>query len=173
MLEFDILTIFPNIFDSYFSESIIKRAQKRKLVKIKIHNLRDYTTDKHRTVDDAPYGGGAGMVMKVEPIYKALHALKSKIQNPKSKVILLSPKGRQFNQRLAERFSNLDRIILICGRYEGVDERVSKFVDKKISIGPYVLTGGELPVMIIVDVITRLIPGVIKKESLEEETFSF
>jgi len=177
MLEFDIITIFPEVFKEYFSISIIKRAQKKKLIKIKFHNLRDFTTDRHKTVDDKPYGGGPGMILKADIIYKAVAALrksqinpKSKIQN--SKVVLLTPVGKQFNQKIARRYSKLDHLILICGHYEGVDARVEKFVDEKVSVGPYVLTGGELGAMIIVDAVTRLVPGVIKKESLKEETFS-
>ncbi len=166
-MRFDIVTIFPNIFDSYFKESIIKRAQTRGLVKINIHNLRDYTTDRHRTVDDRPYGGGFGMVLMVEPIFRAVKKIKKK----KSKVILLSAKGRKFNQSMARRLAKLDQIIIISGRYEGVDERVAKYIaDEEISIGDYILTGGELPTMVIVDAITRLIPGVITKGSLEEES---
>ena len=173
-MRFDVITIFPQIFDSYFSESILKRAQKKGLIKIKIHNLRDFTKDKHKTVDDKSYGGGPGMILKVEPIYKAVKYIKrdKRQSSKKQKVVLLTPKGKQFNQRMARRFSKFDRIILICGRYEGVDERMTKFVDAQISVGPYVLTGGEIPAMIIVDAVTRLIPGVIKKESLEEESFS-
>ena len=177
-MQFDIITIFPKIFESYFSESIIKRAQEKKIVKINIHNLRDYTTDRHKTVDDTPYGGGAGMVLKVEPIYFAMQKVKSqkskvKNTNKKQKIILLSAKGKKFNQKMARKFSKLDQIVLICGRYEGVDERVAKYIaDEEISIGDYVLTGGELPAMIIVDVVTRLIPGVIAEDSLKEESFS-
>ncbi|MFH1233713.1 MAG: tRNA (guanosine(37)-N1)-methyltransferase TrmD [Patescibacteria group bacterium] len=156
-MTFHIITIFPNIFDSYFNESILKRAQKNNLIKIKIHNLRDWTNDKHKTVDDAPYGGGAGMVMKVEPLYKSIKSIKS----IKSKVILLSAKGKTWDQRLARKYAKLDNIILICGRYEGVDERVKKFVDEEISIGDYVLTGGEIGAMTIVDSITRLLPRVL------------
>ena len=177
---FDIITIFPKIFDSYFKESIIKRAQEKKLVKINIHNLRDYTSDRHKTVDDKPYGGGPGMVMKIEPIYKAVSALK-KIKSPafakasagKAKIILFSPKGKRFDQKMAKRFSKLDRLIMICGRYEGVDERVAKYIaDEEVSVGDYVVTGGEIPTMIVVDAVTRLIPGVIALESLKEESFS-
>ncbi len=177
-MQFDIITIFPKIFESYFSESIIKRAQEKKIVKINIHNLRDYTTDKHKTVDDTPYGGGAGMVLKVEPIYFAMQKVKSqkskvKNTNKKQKIILLSAKGKKFNQKMARKFSKLDQIVLICGRYEGVDERVAKYIaDEEISIGDYVLTGGELPAMIIVDVVARLVPGVIAEDSLKEESFS-
>jgi tRNA (guanine37-N1)-methyltransferase len=171
-MSFDIITIFPQIFDSYFSESILKRAQKKGLIKIKIHNLRDFTKDKHKTVDDKSYGGGPGMILKVEPIYRAVKYIKrgKRQSSKKQKIILLTPKGRQFSQKMARHFSKLDRIILICGRYEGVDERVTKFVDAQISVGPYVLTGGEIPAMIIVDTVARLIPGAIKKESLQEET---
>jgi len=187
-MKFNIITIFPEIFDSYFSESIIKRAQKRGLIKIKTHNLRDCTNDKHKSVDDKPYGGGPGMVMMVEPIFKAISALKKfEIRNPKSetnlkskfsksktRVILFSPKGKKFDQAMAKRFSKLDNLIMICGRYEGVDERVAKYIaDEEVSIGDYVLTGGEIPAMIVVDAVTRLIPGVIAKESLNEESFSF
>ncbi|KAF0120953.1 MAG: tRNA (guanine37-N1)-methyltransferase [bacterium] len=183
-MRFDIITIFPKIFDSYFNESIIKRAQAKKLVKIKTHNLRDYTNDKHKTVDAKPYGGGPGMVMMVEPIYKAVKALiKSEARNPKSetnskskfsksktKTILFSAKGKKFDQKMAKRFSKLDQLIMICGRYEGVDERVAKYIaDEEVSIGDYVLTGGEIPAMIVVDTVSRFIPGVLgKHESLEE-----
>ncbi len=173
-MKFDIITIFPKIFQSYFNESIIKRAQKKGLVKIKIHNLRDYTSDKHKSVDDKPYGGGPGMVMMVEPIFKAVKALKKlKVKNPKLKVILFSPKGKKFDQKMAQRFAKLDNLIMICGRYEGVDERVAKYiVDEEVSVGDYVLTGGEIPAMIVVDAVTRLIPGVIALESLKEESFN-
>ena len=183
-MRFDIITIFPKIFDSYFNESIIKRAQAKKLVKIKTHNLRDYTNDKHKTVDAKPYGGGPGMVMMVEPIYKAVKALiKSEARNPKSetnskskfsksktKTILFSAKGKKFDQKMAKRFSKLDQLIMICGRYEGVDERVAKYIaDEEVSIGDYVLTGGEIPAMIVIDAVSRFIPGVLgKHESLEE-----
>lgn len=177
IMKFDIITIFPEVFTPYFNTSIIKRAQQKALIKIKIHNLRNWTTDKHRTVDDKPYGGGPGMVLKFLPIYQAIRNLskiknkKQKIKN-KGKIVLLTPAGKQFNQKMAQRYSKLNQIILICGHYEGVDARVEKFVDEKISVGPYVLTGGELPAMMIVDAVTRLIPGVIRKESLAEETFS-
>jgi len=170
MIKLEIITIFPNIFYSYFSESIIKRAQQKKLVKINIHNLRDFTSDKHKSVDDSPYGGGPGMVMKIEPIFKAVKKIK---KNKKTKIILFSPKGKKFNQKIAKRFSKLDQLIIICGRYEGVDERVAKYIaDEEVSIGDYILTGGEIPAMVIVDAISRLIPGVIAIESLKEESFS-
>jgi tRNA (guanine37-N1)-methyltransferase len=162
MLNFDIITIFPEILDSYLNEGMIKRAQGKKIIKIKKINLRDYTNDRHRSVDDSPYGGGAGMVMKVEPIFKALKALKkNKKQRTKSKIILLSAKGKTWNQEMAQKYSKLDEIIFICGRYEGVDERVLNFIDEEISIGDYVLTGGELGAAVIIDSITRLLPGVL------------
>ena len=172
-MRFDIITIFPNIFNSYFNESIIKRAQAKKLVKINIHNLRDYTSDKHKTVDDRPYGGGFGMVLMVEPIFKAVKDIKSKNRAGKKKIILLSAKGKRFDQPMARRFSKLDQLIIISGRYEGIDERVTKYIaDEEVSIGDYILTGGELPAMVIVDTVIRLIPNVITKGSLEEESFS-
>ncbi|MDD4996382.1 MAG: tRNA (guanosine(37)-N1)-methyltransferase TrmD [Patescibacteria group bacterium] len=178
MINFEIISIFPKIFDSYFNTSIINRAQKKKLIKIKIHDLRKWTEDKHKTVDDRPYGGGPGMLLKPLPIYKAIRCL-SKCKNQKSKckikekIILLTPDGKQFNQKMAHQYAKLDHIIFVCGHYEGFDARIEKFVDEKISTGPYILTGGEIPAMAIVDAVTRLIPGVIKSESLQEETFSF
>ncbi len=173
---FDIITIFPDIFESYFNESIIKRAQEKKLVKINVHNLRDFTKDKHKTVDDKSYGGGPGMVMKIEPIYNAVSSLKKlKVKSQKLKVILFSPKGKKFDQKMAKRFSKLDRLVVICGHYEGVDERVAQHIaDEEVSVGDYVLTGGEIPAMIVVDAISRLIPGVLgKEESLEEKKGSY
>ncbi|TSC96166.1 MAG: tRNA (guanine37-N1)-methyltransferase [Parcubacteria group bacterium Athens1014_10] len=177
-MKFDILTIFPSAFDSYFNLSIIKRAQKKGLIVIKEYNIRDYTNDKHKKVDDKPYGGGPGMVMKIEPIYQALEAVKKKEvkfagRKNKQKIILLSPRGKTFNQKTAEKYSKLDRIIFICGHYEGVDERVKKLIDEEISIGDYVLSGGELGAMVIIDAVTRLIPGVLgNQESLKEESFN-
>jgi len=173
MLRFEIISIFPRIFDSYFNTSIIGRALKRKLIKIKIHDLRKWTKDRHRTVDDRPYGGGPGMVMKADVLYQAIKSVRGRILGKsKKKVILLTPAGKQFDQRMAEKYGRLDRIIFVCGRYEGFDARVEKLVDEKISTGPYVLTGGELPAMAVIDAVTRLLPGAIRKESLEEESFS-
>jgi tRNA (guanine37-N1)-methyltransferase len=187
-MTFHIITIFPHIFDSYFNESIIKRALDKKKIEIKIYNLRSWTTDKHKTVDDTPYGGGAGMVMKVEPIHKAIKDIELRIMNNESwkkekiihnskfiihnsKRILLSAKGKTWNQAMARKFSKLENIIFVCGRYEGVDERVKKFVDEEISIGDYVLTGGEIGAMAIIDSITRLLPGVLgNSESLSSES---
>ena len=177
MMRFDIVTIFPNIFNPFLKESFIKRAQERGLIEIFIHNLREFTTDKHQHVDDRPYGGGLGMVLKIEPIYKALKSIKSKSKKRKVKVILFTPRGKQFNQKIAYRLSKLDQVIMICGRYEGVDERVAKYIaDLKLSIGPYDLMGGELPAMVVIETITRLIPGVIGKpeflkERLKKEGF--
>ncbi len=173
MIQFDIITIFPDAFKSYFSQSIIKRALKKKLIKINIWNLRDFCGDKHKTVDDKPYGGGAGMILKVEPIYKAVRFLMSKAKNQKPKIILFGARGKKFDQKMAKRLSKSERLIMICGHYEGVDERVAcNIADVEISIGDYILTGGELPSMVVLDCLTRLVPGVIKKESLKEESFS-
>ena len=174
MTTFHIITIFPRIFDSYFNESIIKRALKRNLIKIKVHNLRDWTTDKHKTVDDAPFGGGAGMVVKIEPLYKALSSpLIRGARGVVSKTILLSAKGKTWNQQLAKKYSKLKNIIFICGRYEGVDERITKFIDEEISIGDYVLTGGEIGALAIIDSITRLLPGALgNADSAKNESHS-
>lgn len=174
MIKFDIITIFPEIFGSYIKESLIARACKKKLIKIDIHNLRDWTDDKHKTVDDRPFGGGFGMVLKIEPIYKAVEEIKRiKRLNPKKrKIILFTPRGKKFNQKIAYSLSQLNQLILICGRYEGVDERVAKNIaDIELSIGDYVLMGGELPAMVVIETIARLIPGVIgKKELLKERS---
>jgi len=175
-MKFQLLTIFPNILDSYLNESILGRAQKNKLISLKIHNLRDWTNDNHRTVDDTPYGGGAGMLMKIEPLYKALTDIKKinkKINPTKKKTILLSASGKKWNQKLAQKYSKLEEIIFVCGRYEGVDARLKNFVDEEISIGDYVLTGGELAAMTIIDSIVRLIPGSLgNHESVIEESHS-
>lgn len=179
-MRFDILTLFPKIFDSYFGESILKRAREAGKIAVDAHNIRDWTTDKHKTTDDIPYGGGAGMVMKVEPIYRAVSALKGEgVVNDvrregvrTARVVLFSAKGKQFTQRDAERFARYEQLILICGRYEGVDERVAEYIaDEELSIGPYVLTGGEIPAMVVVDSVSRLLPGVLgNQESLQEES---
>ena len=170
-MTFHIITIFPHVFDSYINESILGRAQKNNIIKIKVYNLRNWTKDKHKTVDDTPCGGGPGMVMKVEPIYQAIKNIKLKVKNPKSKVVLFSAKGKKWNEQLAKKYSRLDDMIMICGRYEGVDERVKKFVDEEISIGNYILTGGEIPALTLIDSITRLLPGVLgNKESSKNES---
>ncbi len=160
-MRFDLLTIFPGVFDAYLNESIIKRAQKNKKVSIHLQDLRNFTSDKHHTVDDRPYGGGPGMVMKVEPIYKALKALS---KNKKRRILLMSAKGKTFSQADAKRLSKYKQVIIICPRYEGVDERALDYVDEEISIGNYVLTGGELPAMVVIDSIARLLPGVLGKD---------
>jgi len=160
------------MFKGPLDESIIKRAQDKLLVKINIHNLRNWAKDKRGTVDDRPYGGGPGMVLMIQPIDDALESLKSKVKSQKSKVILLDPKGKMFNQAKAQKLSKLDSLILICGHYEGVDARVNKLVDEKTSIGKYILTGGELPAMVIVDSVVRLIPGVLEREVTKNESFS-
>jgi tRNA (guanine37-N1)-methyltransferase len=173
-MTFHLLTIFPEIFSSYLNESILKRAREKKIVNYQIHDLRSWTKDKHRTVDDTPYGGGAGMLMKIEPLYLALKDIKtlSKNTNPKKrKIILLSAAGKKWNQNLAKKYSRLENITLICGRYEGVDARIKKFIDEEISVGDYVLTGGELPALTIIDSITRLLPGALgNQSSLDEES---
>lgn len=170
-MKFNIITIFPKIFDSFLNESLIKRAQKEKLIDIKTHDLRKWTSDKHKTVDDTPYGGGAGMLMKIEPLYKSLMSLKSIAKGKKCKTVLLTPAGKQFTQKKAEEYSQLDEITFICGRYEGFDARIDNFIDEKISIGPYVLNGGEVAAMAIIESVFRLIPGTIGNiDSLKEET---
>lgn len=171
-MTFNIITIFPEIFNSYFSESLIKRALDKGLIRIKIHNLRKWTKDKRKTVDDRPFGGGLGMVMKIEPIYRAVLGIerKNKAKNKKSKVILFTPRGKKFSQKMAYQFSKLDNLIMICGRYEGVDERIAKHVaDELVSVGDYVLMGGELPAMIVIETVARLIPGVLGKPQLLKE----
>lgn len=167
MIRFDIITIFPNIFSSYLKESLIARAQAKKLMKINIHNLRDFTNDRHQTVDDRPFGGGLGMVMKVEPIFKALKKIKKKT---KAKVIVFTPRGKQFTQKIAYQLSKAEQLVFICGRYEGVDERVAEHLaDVELSIGEYDLMGGELPAMVTLEAIARLVPGVLGKEALLKE----
>ena len=177
MIKFDVITIFPEIFNSYINESLISRAREKKLIKINIHDLRKWTKDAHHTVDDRPFGGGLGMVLKVEPIYKAIKALKarstkSEIRN-KSKIILFTPRGKKFTQKIGQKLSKLDQIIFICGRYEGVDERVAqKIADMEISIGDYDLMGGELPAMVMIESISRVVPGVLGKPQLLKERIS-
>ncbi|OGX15352.1 MAG: tRNA (guanosine(37)-N1)-methyltransferase TrmD [Omnitrophica WOR_2 bacterium RBG_13_41_10] len=172
-MRIDIITIFPKMFAPVLDESIIKRAQNKSKVKIYIHDLRDYSQDKHKKIDDHPFGGGAGMVMRPEPIFRAVEKIKSQVASPKSQVILLCPQGERLNQRLGQELAKYKHLILICGHYEGIDERVRKhLVNKEISIGDYVLTGGELPAMVLVDCLVRLLPGVLgDKNSLKFESF--
>ncbi|MFA5009050.1 MAG: tRNA (guanosine(37)-N1)-methyltransferase TrmD [Candidatus Paceibacterota bacterium] len=168
-MQFNVITIFPHIFDSYLKESFIKKAIDKKILKINIHNLRDFANDERKTVDDRPYGGGLGMVLKLEPIYKAVQNLKKKSKK-KTKVILFTPRGKKFNQKKAFELSQCDNLIMICGRYEGVDERVAKYLaDEKISLGNYDLMGGELPAMILIETIARLIPNVLGKPNFLSE----
>lgn len=171
MVRFDIITLFPGIVENAFQESIIKKGVEKGSLSIHVHNLRRFTTDRHMTADDAPYGGGSGMVMKVEPIVRAVEAIRD--SSKKGRVILTSPQGTVYCQDTAKRLSTYEQLIIICGRYEGVDERVLNFVDEEISIGDYVLTGGEIPSMVIVDTVSRLIPGVVGDiNSVLEDTFS-
>jgi tRNA (guanine37-N1)-methyltransferase len=176
MMKIDILTLFPKMFKGPFDESIIKRAQKSGLVEIKTHDLRNWAKDKRKTVDDHPFGGGTGMILMIEPINKALKEIKKSTPRniKKRKIILLSASGKKFNQKKAQELSQIDHLIFICGHYEGVDERVREYlIDEEISIGDYVLTGGELPTMVVIDSIVRLIPGVLKKpKATKEESFS-
>lgn len=189
-MRIDILTLFPEMFKGPFSESILKKAQEKGIIDIKVRNIRDWAKDKHKMTDDRPYGGGPGMILMVEPIDRALHDLKLKVKNnpfdktqgypersrtdKKLKVILLDPAGKTFNQKEAERLAKYDHLILICGHYKGIDERIREhLVDEEISVGDFVVTGGEVPAMIVVDATVRLIPGVIgKEESLKKESFS-
>jgi len=173
-MKIDILTLFPKMFSGPFDESIIKRAIDEELVEVNIHNLRKWTKDKHKTVDDRPFGGGKGMVLMVEPIYEALKDLKSQpTTHHPPYTILLSPQGKVFNQKKAHKLSKLKNLIFISGHYEGYDERIREhLIDDEISIGDYVLTGGELPTMVVVDSIVRLLPGVLDEEATQNESFS-
>ncbi|MFA4931108.1 MAG: tRNA (guanosine(37)-N1)-methyltransferase TrmD [Patescibacteria group bacterium] len=186
-MQFDIITLFPDAFAGIFNTSIIKRAQKDKLISINLHNLRDWATDKHKTVDDTPYGGGAGMVLKVDVMDRCLNKItchpgpeardkRSGHPGPphqKVKTILLTPQGKTFSQTKARQLTKFDQLVLICGHYEGFDQRIREhLVDEEISLGDFVLTGGEIPAMAIVDAVSRLMPGVIKTESHQNESFS-
>lgn len=167
-MKIDILTLFPEMFTGFLETSIIKRAIDEGYVNIEVHNFRDYSQDKHKRVDDYPYGGGAGMVLMCEPIFRAIESIKT----DDSIVIMLTPSGTVFKQEIAIDLSKQKHIILLCGHYEGFDERIRTIVDMELSIGDYILTGGEVPAMAITDAITRLIPGVITKESLDSESFN-
>lgn len=170
LIEFNIVTIFKEIFSSPFESSIIKKAQERGIVKILLHDLRDYTHDRHRTVDDYSYGGGSGMVMKLEPYVEAINGISKKSSMPR--VILMTPQGEVFSHKKAMELSQEERLIILCGRYEGIDERIRFFVDDEISIGDYVLTGGDIPAMVIIDAVSRLVPGVVgEQESIERDSF--
>lgn len=172
MIRFDILSIFPEMFHSPFDCSLLKKAREKGLVEIRLHNIRDYTEDRHRMTDDAPYGGGGGMVMKVEPVEKALQAVVQ--DRNRALVVLLTPQGETFRHRIAEEMAAYEQIVLLCGHYEGFDERIRKYLaDREISIGDYVLTGGELSAMVILDAVARLIPGVLgNSESVTYDSFA-
>lgn len=171
LMRFDILTLFPSLVLPYFEDSILKRAIKNKKITVEVHDIRNYSKNKHKKVDDTPYGGGAGMVMSCQPLFDAIKAVRRKNKGP---VIYLSPGGQRFNQEKAEKLAELKGIILLCGRYEGIDQRVvEEAVDEEISLGDFVVTGGELPALCVVDAVARLIPGVLgAEESTQEESFS-
>ena len=193
-MQFDIFTLFPDIIYNYTDESILGRAQRQGLINVRAHNFREFSKDKQRHVDDKPYGGGPGMILQAEPIYeclKSIRALSSRAQprdlanttrdssaslrsgrnDKRTKIIILDPAGKKFDQRMAEKYSKLDRLVFICGRYEGFDARIYKLADERVSVGDYVLAGGELPALTIVEAVSRLIPGVLgNEESLKEET---
>jgi tRNA (guanine37-N1)-methyltransferase len=177
-MKISIITLFPKMISGFFNESIIKRAQDKKLIEIEIINLRDFAVDDYGTVDDRPYGGGAGMILRVDVIHKAISKIKDQrsklqIKNQKEKTILTSPKGKVFDQKKAQEYSELDQLIIIAGHYEDVDARVIDFVDEEISMGDFILTGGEIPASAIVDSVVRLIPGVLKKDdATKNESFN-
>lgn len=172
-MKISIITLFPEMFKGPFDESIIKRALEKKLVEIKLINLRDFGIGKHKLVDDTPYGGGMGMVLKVDVLENAIENAKDKkLDRKKQKTILLSAHGITFNQKIAKNYSGLENLILICGHYEGFDERIKDYIDEEVSIGDFILTGGEIPAMLITDSVLRLVKGVIKDKSLENESFS-
>ncbi len=170
-MRFDILTLFPAMFSSPFQQSILAKAIEKGLIEVRTVNIRDFAMDKHQVVDDAPYGGGQGMVMKVEPIARAIEQVK--LGNPSVRTVYLTPEGKRFNQGTARELSSRSHLILLCGRYEGVDERVRELlVDEEISIGDYVLTGGELAAMVLIDAVSRFLPGVLGSDrSAEEDSF--
>jgi len=172
-MKFDIITLFPEMFKGPLSESILKRAQENKLIKINLHNLRDWAEDKHKTVDDTPYGGGKGMVLKVDVMDNAVKSVKSNALSRKSRTILLTPQGKRLNQdKVIELSEKYDNLILICGHYEGFDERIREhLIDEEISLGDFVLTGGELPAMCLIDSVSRMVQGVLAAGSTDEESF--
>jgi len=171
-MKFQAISIYPNMFDSYLNEGILKRAIDNRIIHFTAHDLRDWSTDRYKSVDDTPYGGGAGMLMKIEILHSALETVKEKYNTEpaKRKIVLLSASGKTWNQAMAKEYSKLDEVIFVCGRFEGVDARISHFIDEEISIGDYVLTGGELPALTIMDSITRLLQGALgnNESSLDE-----
>jgi tRNA (guanine37-N1)-methyltransferase len=171
-ITFDIVTIFPAMFEPALAAGVVGRAIERGTIEVAVHDLRDYTTDRHRVVDDVPYGGGPGMVLKPEPIFRALDAVSAR-RGGQARSVLTSPQGARFTQAAAERLSRLPHLLLLCGRYEGIDERVRSRIDEELSIGDYVLSGGELPALVILDAVARLLPGVVGDEqSIEDESFN-
>ena len=172
-MRFDVLTIFPRIFTAPLDETILRRAQDAGLIEVQVHDLRDWATDRHRTVDDYPFGGGPGMVMKPEPLFEAVAAIHP-LTEPRATVVLLTPQGERLDQVLVEELAALPRLLLICGRYEGVDERVQEhLVEREVSVGDFVVSGGELPALLLIDAVARRVPGVLgSEESLDEESFS-
>lgn len=171
-MKISILTLFPEMFQGPFDHSIIKRAKEKNLIEIEFVNIRDFGIGKHKLVDDTPYGGGIGMVMRVDVLHAAIEHTKSQTSMT-TKTVLMSVSGKKFNQKTAENFSEVDHLILICGHYEGVDERIKQFIDAEISVGDFVMTGGELPAMMVVDAVTRLLPGVITEGATQHESFSY
>lgn len=167
-MKIDILTLFPSMFDGVFSQSIIKRAQENNLVTIELHDIRTFSLDKHQRVDDYAFGGGKGMVLMPEPIYRAINSVRTK----DSVVIMMTPQGKTYHQKMAYEFSKQKHLIILCGHYEGFDERIRKFVDVEVSVGDYILTGGEIPSMIMVDSIVRLLEGVIEEDSHKNDSFN-
>jgi tRNA (guanine37-N1)-methyltransferase len=171
MIRFDILTLFPDMFGSPLASSVLKRAIDRGIIRVNIYNIRDFTTDKHRVADDSPYGGGSGMVMMAGPIVTGIERIKSANGSPR--VILMTPQGVRFDHNEARRLSKYDHLLFVCGRYEGIDERVRDYVDEELSIGDYILMGGELAVMVVIDAVSRFMPGVLgSAESVLEESFA-
>ncbi len=169
-MRIDVLTIFPEMFSGVFGASMLGRAQENGLLELHVHNIRDYTDNKHKKTDDYPFGGGAGMVMMAQPIFDCVDSV---LEGQKARRILLSPRGKTLDQKLAKELAGEERLLLLCGHYEGVDERVMSIMDEEISIGDYVLTGGELPAMVLVDCLSRFIPGVLgSEESAEDESFA-
>ena len=172
-MRFDVLTIFPRIFTAPLDETILRRAQDAGLIEVQVHDLRGWATDRHRTVDDYPFGGGPGMVMKPEPLFQAVAAIQP-LAEPRATVVLLTPQGQRLDQALVEELAALPRLLLICGRYEGVDERVREhLVEREVSVGDFVVSGGELPALLLIDAVARQVPGVLGSDlSLDEESFS-
>lgn len=165
MMRIDVLTLFPNMFTNPLGESIIGKAQEKDLLELHVHNFRDYSDNKHQTVDDYPYGGGAGMLLKVQPIYDNLKAIEAQTPDVKKRIILLDPAGKPFNQKMAEEFSKEEQLVFICGHYEGYDERIRTLVTDEVSLGDYVLTGGELGAMVMIDATVRLLPDVLGNQT--------